>query len=225
MFTREALDELLDLQRRSYALFQWVNRRVQAGTLRVEALHGSLDAGAAAADWLRRNESVLPADARSPDGKLEPLAHLFASYLTTSFELARVKRVADGCQCGFCAYLVAVPNLRARTPSAGDRRLADRLELDCLDELAAEAELPLLRAELEPLLAGPPPLRLALALVTWAREVARRSAFRGQGSPVLSLWREFAWKDGRPDRRFEVTTEGVLEAQRTVLAALRTAGG
>jgi hypothetical protein len=223
MFTREGLEDLLDLQRRSYALFQWVNARVQAGTLRMEAMHGSLDAGAAATDWLARNASVLPAAARPPGGKLEALAHLFASYLTTSFELASVKRVSEGCPCGFCTYLVAAPNLRARTPSSRDQRLADQLKLDCLEELAAEQELALFRAELQPVLAEAP-LRTALAMVTWARELLRRSAFRGQGTPVLSLWREFAWKDDRPDRKFELTTDRVLEAEKTVAAALQARG-
>lgn len=144
------------------------------------------------------------------------------SYLTTSFELASEKRVGHGCPCGFCSYLVAVPNLRARTPSARDQRLADQLKLDCLEELAAEQELALFRAELEPLL-GEAPLRPALAMVTWARELARRAAFRGQGSPVLALWREFAWKGARPDRRFELTTEALMAAEEAVRTALRGA--
>jgi hypothetical protein len=223
MFTREGLDRLLDLQRRSYALFQWVNARVQAGTLRVEALHGSLDAGTAAAEWLRRNMSVLPVDARPPDGELEALAHLFASFLTTSFEVASVKRVSAGCSCGFCTFLVAVPNLRARNPSSRDQQLADQLKLDCLEEFASALELPLFRAELEPVL-GEGALRPALAMVTWARELLRRSTFRGQGTPVLALWREFAWMGRRPDRKFELTTDRVLEAEAMVAAALRSRG-
>jgi hypothetical protein len=221
MFDRERLETLLDLQARSYALLRWVNERVQAGSLRLEAIHGGLDEGAAALNWLRRNASVLPADARPPEGALEPLAHLFASYLTTSFEPARTKWVTDGCRCGFCSYLVAAPNLRARTPSAEDRRVARELKLDCLEELAAEEGLALFREELAALIRQAPALVRSLAMVTWAREVARRSEFRGQGSPVLALWREFAWKDGRPDRDFELTTEAVLEAERVLRSGLR----
>ncbi|HSM91280.1 MAG TPA: hypothetical protein VLT47_00245 [Anaeromyxobacteraceae bacterium] len=221
MFTREGVDELLDLQRRSYALLQWVNDRVQAGTLRVDAMHGSLDAASAAAEWLKRNAATLPTAARPPEGKLEWLGHLFASYLTTSFELRSVKRVSDGCPCGFCTYLVAAPNLRARTPSGEDRRLARQLQLDLLEELAAEEGLALFREELQPLLQEARALGRPLAMVTWVRELSRRAAFRGQGSPVLALWREFAWKGARPDRRFELTTDAVLEAEELVQNALR----
>lgn len=221
MFAREGVDGLLDLQRRSYALLRWVNERVQAGTLRVDAMHGSLDAVAAAAEWVRRNARTLPADARPPEGRLEQFGHLFASYLTASFEPAAIKRVSDGCHCGFCTYLVAVPHLRARTPSGEDRRIARQLELDLLEELAAEEGLALFRDELSPLLREERGLGRPLAMVTWVREVARRSAFRGQGSPVLALWREFAWKAGRPDRGFELTTDAVLEAEAAARNALR----
>ncbi len=224
MFTRERLDELLDLQRRSYALLRWVNARVQSGSLRLGAMHGSLDAGAAAVEWLRRNASALPVDARPPERGLEPLAHLFASYLTTSFVLASTKRVSDGCPCGFCTYLVAVPNLRARTPSGEDRRLAEQLKVDCLEELAAEEGLALFRAELEPLLDQATPLSRALALLTWTRELDRRTRFRGQGPAVLALWREFAWRGARPDRKFELSVEEMLEAERVVRTGVRRLG-
>jgi hypothetical protein len=220
MLTRKSVDELLDLQRRSYALLQWVNDRVQAGPLRVDAMHGSLNAASAAAEWLKRNAATLPTAARPPEGKLEKLGHIFASYLTTSFELASVKRVSDGCPCRFCTHLVAGPNLRARTPSNEDRRLAKELELDLLEELAAEEQLALFREELLPLVREERAVGRPLAMVTWVRELSRRAAFRGQGSPVLALWREFAWKSARPDRGFELTTDAVLEAEENVRSAL-----
>lgn len=141
-------------------------------------------------------------------------------YLTTSFELRSVKRVSDGCPCGFCTWLVAVPHLRARTPSNEDRRLAKELELDLLEELAAEEQLALFREELQALAGEEHTLARPLAMVTWVRELSRRAAFRGQGSPVLALWREFAWKGARPDRGFELTTDAVLEAEASVRSAL-----
>lgn len=220
VFTREDVDELLDLQRRSYALFRWVNDKVQTGTLRVDAMHGSLNGASASAEWLRRNAATLPTAARPPEGQLEQLGHIFASYLTTSFELRSVKRVSDGCPCAFCTYLVAGPNLGARAPSNEDRRIAKELELDLREELAAEETLALFREELLPLLREERALGRPLAMVTWVRELSRRAEFRGQGSPVLALWREFAWKNARPDRGFELTTDAVLEAQENVRTAL-----
>lgn len=220
MFVREEVDALLDMQRRSYALLRWVGEKVEAGKLPLGALHGALDAPHAAAEWLSRNAASLPLGARPPEGKLDAFAHLFASYLVTSFEVAATRRVSDGCSCGFCTYLVHAPNLKAQTPSKLDEEIAQQLKLDCLEALADDAGAPLLRRELEPLVDGVPGLARQLAIVTYVRELGRRSSFRGQGRPVLALWREFAWRDRRPIRSFELGTEDVLGAEKAVREAI-----
>ncbi len=222
MFDRDQLDEILDLQRRSYALLRWIDAKVQSGTLPLGSLHGALDASHAADDWLSRNAASLPADARPPEGKLEKFAHLFASYLVTSFEVSAKKKIRTACGCELCSYLVDVPNLKVRAPSDLDRQIAEQLKLDCLEEAAAEAGVPLLRAELESLVGREPALGRPLAMVTYVRELARRAEFRGQGKPVLALWREVAWKGGRPDKKFELTSEEVLLAQDSIRETLRS---
>ena len=58
-------------------------------------------------------------------------------------------------------------------------------------------------------------------MLTWTRELDRRSRFRGQGPAVLALWREFAWKGARPDRKFELSEEEILKAEGVVRAGLR----
>jgi hypothetical protein len=221
MFERDQVEALLEMQRRSYALLRWVGEKVEAGTLPLGALHGALDAPQAAADWLSRNDASLPADARPPDSKLDAFAHLFASYLVTSFEVASTKRVRSGCCCGFCTYLVNAPNLKAQTPSRVDEQIARRLKLDCLEALAVESGVPLLRDELESLVSSRVELARPLAIVTYVRELGRRSSFRGQGRPVLALWREFAWRNGRPVRSFELRADAVLDAERAVCESIR----
>ncbi len=91
--------------------------------------------------------------------------------------------------------------------------IADGLKLDCLEVLAAEEGAALFREELESFLRSNRALGPALALVAYMRELGRRSAFRGQGRPVLALWREFAWKDRRPIKNFELTAQEVLQAE------------
>jgi hypothetical protein len=213
MLDRERVDTLLDLQRRSYALLRWIDGKVQSGTLPLGSLHGALDASQAATEWLSRHAATLPADARPPEGKLPEFARLFASYLVTSFEVRPRKRVRAACGCELCAYFVEVPNLKARAPSKADRQIADELKLDCLEALAGEAGVPLFREELADILRSNAALETPLALVTYVRELDRRAEFRGQGRPVLALWREFAWKNGRPMRGFELATEKVLQAE------------
>jgi len=224
MFERDQVDEILDLQRRSYTLLRWIDAKVQSGTLPLGSLHGALDASSAAAEWLSRNAASLPADARPPEGRLEKFAHLFASYLVTSFQISARKRIScAACGCELCSYLVDVPNLRVRAPSKLDERIAAHVKLDCLEALAAEAGAPLFRTELESLIAANQDLRRPLAIVAYVRELDRRSTYRGQGRPVLALWREFAWKGGRPDKKFELTSDEVLGAEKAIRDKLRSA--
>ncbi len=221
MFDRDRLEDLFDLRRRSYALLRWISAKVQGGTLPLTALHGALDAPRAAAEWLSRNASSLPPDARPPDQGVEAFAHVFASYLVTSFQVSSRRKVRAVCGCELCAYFVDAPGLQARTPSNQDREIAHQVKLDCLEALAAEAEAPLFREELESILATYQDLECPLALVAYARELDRRASYRGQGRPVLALWREIAWKGGRPDSRFMLTAEAVLQAEETIRQRLR----
>lgn len=222
MFDRDQVDEILDLQRRSYALLRWIDAKVQSGTLPLGSLHGALDASHAAAEWLSRNAASLPANARPPEGGLEKFAHLFASYLVTSFQISARKKIRAACGCELCSYFVDAPNLKVRAPSELDEQIAQQVKLDCLEALAAEAGAPLFRAELESFIAANEDLRGPLAMVAYVRELDRRSAYRGQGRPVLALWREFAWKDGRPDKKFELTADDVLLAQGAIRDRLRS---
>ncbi len=223
MFDRDHVDEILDLQRRSYALLRWIDAQVQNGALPLGSLHGALDASSAAAEWLSRNAASIPTNARLPEGKLERFAHLFASYLVTSFEIAAKKRVRAACGCELCSYLVAAPNLKVRAPSKLDERIAEQVKVDCLEAIALEEGAPLFRAELAAVIDANQNLGRPVAIVAYVRELDRRSTYRGQGRPVLALWREFAWKDGRPIKNFELSADEVLRAQEAIRKRLRQA--
>ena len=77
--------------------------------------------------------------------------------------------------------------------------------------------------EVDRFLGEHPELDRDVAIVAWTLEVPRRGEFRGQGEPVLALWREIAWKEGRPDRKFEPTAELVLAAEARVGESLKKA--
>lgn len=225
MFDRARLDWLIDLHARSYALLHWAAEQSRRGALPLGRVHGPLSAPEAALEWVERNWASLPAGARPDRADVEPFAHLFASYLLTSFTVVpkRLRRVSScGCDCGFCSYLVAASVLALRDPSARDRAVAEQVKLDCLEALALEAGAPLLRTELASLARGPS--RRDLALVTYLRELDRRTSYRGQGQPVLALWRELAWSEGRPRRGFALEAAEVLAAEERLRALLARAG-
>lgn len=222
MFDETRLREALALQRKSYELLRWANEAVKERRLKFADLHHNMSASEAARSFLERNLGSLPPQARPEPAEVEEVAHLFASYLTTSFEPAAVRRISDGCPCSFCTYLVAAPHLQVKTPTRTDHFLARKLKVNALETLALSLELPLLASELEQFVASHPELERDIATVAWAVEILRRGQFRGQGEPVLALWREMAWKEGRPDRRFEPTPELVLSAEAKIAGVLRT---
>jgi hypothetical protein len=113
--------------------------------------------------------------------------------------------------------------LQAKNPTRLDQEIAHKLQVIALEKLALDAGLPLVAQELERFLEKHADVRRDAALVTWAVEVLRRGEYRGQGVPVLALWREVAWKEGRLDRKFEPTAELVLAAEARIGAALRKA--
>jgi hypothetical protein len=223
MFDPARLGEVLELQRRTYLLLQWMNDAVKVRRITFTELHGNLDTAAAARGWLERNHGALPAWARPEPAQLDEFAHLFASYLATSFEPAPARRISSGCYCAFCSYFVGGPRLRAKTPTERARALGRKLEVNALEKLALELGLPLFAEELERFLGEHAELDRDVALVTWTLELFRRGEFRGQGEPVLALWREFAWKKGKPIRDFATTAEMVLEAEARIAGALRKA--
>src|SRR5215813_15516457 len=101
MFDQEKLREALELQRKSYRLLRWANQAVLDGRLRLTELHGNMSTSEAARSWIERNMSSLPPEARPEQDQIEEFAHLFASYLITSFQVATQRRVSDGCPCSF----------------------------------------------------------------------------------------------------------------------------
>src|SRR5690348_1547536 len=94
MFDETRLREVLELQRRSYALLRWANHAAKEGRLKFSELHGNMSTAEAARSWIGRNLSSLPPEARPSPEQVEEFAHLFASYLVTSFEVAQRLRVS-----------------------------------------------------------------------------------------------------------------------------------
>jgi|SRR5712664_1393901 len=223
MFDEARLREVLQLQRKSYELLRWANQAVKEGRLKLTELHGNLSTSEAARSWIARNLSSLPPEARPTAEQVDEFAHLFVSYLVTSFQVSKKLRVSDGCACSFCTRIVAAPHLKAKTPTRLDEALARKLKVIVLEKLAHELELPLFASELERFLGEHPELERDVAMVAWTVEVFRRGEFRGQGEPVLALWREIAWEKNRPDRKFELTPELVLAAEARIGEVLRKA--
>ena len=202
MFDQARITAAIEMQRRSFALLKWVQDALRGGGLSFAVVHQTTDSAAAASEWMERNLANIPADARPAREEVPAFARLFTSYLTTSYTLsASTKRTVSycGCYCSWCTYLRSSPDLIARSPTNKDVRAAKELKRLYLGDLAVEADVvdPLQAVER---VVESSALHESVALCTWTTELLRRMEFASQGEAVLSLWREFAWKDGRAEK-------------------------
>jgi hypothetical protein len=225
MFNPNELAETIDLHQRSYELLKWVGRNLRGGKLEFSVVHEAVSNADAANEWLRRHWHNLPASGRPLENQLDAFAHLFASYLTTSFKLIEAprNRVVSycGCWCTYCTYLGQADRLQVRSPSKGAKRAADELKKVYLTYLASEHDRHLSIPQVETLIADPG-LREALAMATYSHELIRRTKFASQGEGVLALWRQFAWTEkGAIKVKFKLDVDTILKAESRVVSHLR----
>lgn len=227
MFDPEELERVVSLQQKSYKLLQWVGDALRSGTLRFNTVHSSMELFEAAKEWIGRNLDSFPADARPDRSDLDAFAHLFASYLDTSFDLVAEpgQRLASSsnCYCRLCSYLVAADHLRVKNPDKKARQKSRQMKDLYLSALAAELGVPLSYPEIEKLIADPA-LAQDIAFATYGCELLRRSRFASQGEGVLVLWREIAWDArGKIKKGFALSAERTLRAEATISNRLKGA--
>jgi hypothetical protein len=229
MFDREELTRVVTLQQKSYKLLQWVGEALRSGTLHFNIVHQALGLSDAAREWLERNWSGLPAEVRPDREDIPAFAHLFASYLTTSFNLVEQAgwrwESGKGCRCSFCSYLVAVDQLRVRNPDKKARERAREMKELYLSNLAKGNGASVPYAVIEGLLSDTA-LTEDIAYATYAQELMRRSQFASQGEGVLVLWREIAWDQrGKVKKGFILSAERALQAEARLADRLKQSAG
>jgi hypothetical protein len=227
MFDPEELAHVVALQEKSYGLLRWVQKALRKETLRFDVAHEALSASAAAREWISRHLTSIPHNLRPAADELDVFAHLFASYLMTSFELRPSPRIRQiplcrCCTCPLCSYLVA-DYLVPRRLSKKAKGVARDLKRIYLTARAAELGVPEAPARVARALAAPE-LQEELALATYGAELLRRAEFSSQGEGVLALWREFAWeKAGSPRKDFRLSAPKIVEAEQALCRFLRAA--
>jgi hypothetical protein len=222
MFDPQRIHDVVGLHEKSFALLRWVRASLKRGLLSFAVVHETTDTALAAAEWIERHLENIPEGARPRKEQLPMFSRLFVSFLTTSFQLNAnaLRLVSDcGCRCSYCAYLQAGPNLDPRYPSKKDARTALELRRIYLGNLAAEGRVANAGAVVDRLL-GSSELTIDIALATWGAELLRRAEFASQGEAVLALWRQFAWENGAPKPKFQLTAAKLVEAEHKIVASM-----
>ena len=219
MFNRTELTKVVDLQQKSFALLQWVRNQMDAGTLDVSTLQNATAFYSVAFAWITRNLSHFPPETRPDEADTERFTHLFVSFLTTSFELPPPKAGPSKRVPERFAHFAPPSRLRARTPGRKAAASAHQMKHLYLTGLADDLGVTLPYAERE----GLATLETAqsVSLATYGRELIRRSEFASSGEGVLVLWREFAWANGKLNKKFVLAAAQILEAEAQITARIR----
>ncbi len=222
MLKSEIVKRVIELHGKSYQLLKWVNNSLIHGDLKFDVIHDTMGISDASLEWIRRYYDNIPPDARPPMEYIDEFACLFASYLTTSFELVSVHKIRKsycGCYCQVCSYLISAEYLMPRKLSKKARKNAFELKRIFLSSLADNLKLALLENEIDQLLRDKE-LREKIALLTYCNELIRRTQFASQGEGVLFLWREIAWQGTAPKKGFSLKTEDIMNAQNAIIVKM-----
>jgi hypothetical protein len=224
MLALPEVQRVVDLQQKAYRLLLWLGTAIDHGQVILDQTHDSLSVRHATRAFLNANLSALPAEHRPAPEDLQAFANIFASYLTTSFDLLPdpgTRRVSGcGCGCDLCTYLVAAPHLVPKKLTRVDKVRARRLEIRSIEEIARGRGVVLGPGAAEAL-ADADSLREAVALAAYGRELLKRAAGDFEGPEVLALWRRFAWtKQGSPKKGFTLTAQAIVDAETAVVQAV-----
>ena len=228
MLDAAELEDAVDLQQRSYELLLWVGRAIERGFIAVDKAHKYSSGRASAYEWLERHYFSMP-DSCRPSARsgeaLERYANVFSSYLLTSFEIDSSPGYKGespyGCRCEFCSRLVRASHLRTKRVTRRDKKRAQELKNAYVAELAREHGHSAAPERIGRVLSDER-LSHEAALATYGKELLSRCRGGGSsGTPVLALWREFAWTaQGSPNPRFRLRAADILKAEQDLLRAL-----
>ena len=122
-----------------------------------------------------------------------------------------------------CLYVSDASFLRVRNVTNKAKETAQQLKILLLSQLSNDLGLPLVQTDFEPFVRANPDLSIEISMLTYTRELLRRTSFASQGLGVLALWREIAWTSKGPKNDFKLSTDLVLKAESAVISRLREA--
>ena len=224
MLDENTIQRLVELQKQSYELLLWIQRSLKKGSLDFSVAHHAMSTSDAALEWIGRHYNSLPLEARPNQSDLREFSSLFASYLTTSFELVdnpgKIMISDCSCFCSYCCFLVSANHIKPKKIAKKARDESRALKSLYLNSLASDLGVKFSNEQLSEIELKPD-LQQALSIGAYGNELVRRSKFASQGPGILVLWREFAWENNiKPKKNFELKTKTVLDSEKRIIEYL-----
>lgn len=227
MFDQKQLERAIDLQQRSHHLLKWLAGAVRQGLIRFATAHSFASFSHRAALWLEEHRQIIPPDARPEPEDLTAFANFFSTFLENSYDLdpAPGKRLYSPeahCFCPLCSWLIDAPNLKTKKLRLAHKKLAKRLCVEAVQNLALQLPLVITDTAIEQLLVDETTNENA-CLVAYGFDLLSRLNGIANGPAVLALWRGFAWyRSGSPKRDFHLTATLIMNAETQIRHSLQT---
>jgi len=227
MLAADRLALAIEIHSQSYQLLRWVAEAVRRGFIPATRAHEYANTSYAAFDWIKEHYLNFPQAMRPDRRHLREFANFFGTYLTSSFDILEQPGTRldsrCGCYCPMCARLVNAPHLRPKKLKRSDKERAGQLMVHRVAALAREEGIAATDAAVVAIVRGDETRRPA-AYSAYGHWLIRRLEGETDGTAVLALWREIAWKrTGSPIPNFRLGREDFIEAEKVLVGALRSA--
>ncbi len=227
MLDSTRISHAIEMQQRSYQLLQWMASAVKDGFIGFKTAHDYSNLPDAAAGWIAGHYNNIPDNARVPLDALPEFTAFFSTYLTNSFDLVaspgRQLYSPDAhCFCPMCSWLIDAPNLKTKKLSAADKRRANKMRTQAVSQMAIDSAIAISNGSTATLL-DDEQNHYNASLVAYGHDLLHRLNGIANGPAVLALWRGFAWdKSGSPKHKFKLKSSMIMDAESSLLAAIKT---
>ena len=226
MLAADRLTLAIDIHSQSYQLLRWVAQAVRKGFIPATRAHQYANAGDAAFAWMQDHYLNFPQGMRPDQRHLREFANFFGTYVTSSFDIVEQPgmRLASrcGCYCPLCAHLVNAPHLQAKRLRKKDKERAGQLMVHRVTALASEEGIGVSEPAVVAIVRSDETRRSA-AYSAYGYWLIRRLEGDTDGTAVLALWREIAWKrTGSPIKNFQLRYKDFIDAEELLADALQS---
>src|SRR5262245_912194 len=228
MLAAERLRLAIDIHAQSYKLLRWVAQAVRKGFIPATRAHEYANASDAALDWMQEHYLNFPRGTRPDRQHLREFANFFATYVTSSFDIIEQPGMRldspCGCYCPMCSRLVHAPHLQVKKLTKRDKNRAQRLMIQRVAALAREEGIDISDEAVLAVVQGDE-TRRAAGYSAYGYWLIRRLEGDTDGTAILALWREIAWKrTGSPIKNFQLEYKDFVDAEESLANALRSNG-
>lgn len=219
MFNEKELKRAVELQAKAYECLLWVSDNLRESyTYRNARKYASICLSPK--EWVDAHYNSMPIAMRPATGDIPDFCNLLNSFFNISFNMVGPLKKPNWllvCFYWFFRRVYHSPSrlrLERKTVSKEDQQVAKTMMMHELQYVADLLGVELQKGTVHELVNNKK-LKGYIAICAYARDLLLRVQGEMNGTPVLALWRTFAWTSS-PKKHFELTVPFIIDAQENV---------